>query len=178
MKEKYLLLDTSAIFSGKSIDIENFIIITTNSVLDEIKPGGKDYRNLQYLIAKGLKIFNPSIDSLKKIKSISKKTGDLTRLSKTDIDILALAYDMKYNSNINITILTDDYSIQNLSNFLKISFINISQSGITKRFKWSYKCIGCGKKFKIKLNECPICGSSLKNYLSKSKKLLDLSDSK
>jgi len=178
LNKKYLLLDTSAIFSGKSIEIDDCIIITTNSVMDEINPGGKDYRNLQYLIEKGLKIFKPSNESIKKIVDISKRTGDFTRLSKTDMEILALAFEMKYVSKNNISILTDDYSIQNISNFLKINFINISQSGITKRFKWSYKCMGCGKKFKIKFKECPICGSPIKIYLSKSKKLNNLSDSK
>ena len=172
MNKKYLLLDTSAIFSGKSININDVIMITTNSVLKEINPGGKDYRNLQYLNEKGLTIFEPSQKSIEKIKIISEKTGDISRLSNTDIDILALALDLNNESENKITILTDDYSIQNISNFLKINFLNISQSGITKRFKWSYKCIGCGKKFKKNINICPICGSSIKNYLSKSKKLI------
>lgn len=169
--KKYLILDTSAIFSGKSLNINDARLITTNSVLREIKPGGKDYRNLQFLLEKGLSIYEPSKESIKYIKNISKKTGDNTRLSNTDIDILALAFELNIKSEDEIIILSDDYSIQNLSNYLKIKYLNISQSGITKRFKWSYKCTGCGKKFKKNIKTCYICGSSLKNYVSKTKRV-------
>jgi UPF0271 protein len=168
---KYLILDTSAIFSGKTINLDDVKIVTTSSVLNEIKPGGKDYRNLQFLIEKGLSVFEPSKKSLDEIRVVSKETGDISRLSNTDIDILALALDLNINSDNNVIILSDDYSIQNLSNHLKIKFLNISQPGITKRFKWSYKCMGCGKKFNKNINTCPICGSFIKNYISKTKKL-------
>ena len=54
MNNNYIILDTSAIFSGKSLNINDSILITTNSVLDEIKPGGKDYRNLKFLLEKAI----------------------------------------------------------------------------------------------------------------------------
>jgi len=178
LNKKYLILDTSAILSGKSININDLTMVTTNSVLNEIKPGGKDYRNLQYLIEKGLSIFEPTKKSIKKIRNISTTTGDILRLSNTDIDILALAFDLNTKSDNKISILTDDYSIQNISNYLRINYLNISQSGITKRFKWSYKCMGCGKRFKENMNTCPICGSSIKNYITKTKKLMNISEFK
>ncbi len=171
LNKKYLIIDTSAILSGKSLNIDDAILITTNSVLNEIKPGGKDYRNIQLLIEKGLSVLNPSEKSIKYIINTSKKTGDISRLSDTDIDILAIARDLNMKSDTEIIILSDDYSIQNLSNYLKINYLNISQSGITKRFKWSYKCRGCGKKFAKDIKTCDICGSSLKNYISKTKKI-------
>jgi UPF0271 protein len=169
-KVKYIL-DTSSILSGKTININDNKLITTSSVLDEIKPGGKDFRNLTYLLEKGLIIYEPTKKSIKNIINISSKTGDFNRLSKTDIDILALAMDLNYEKKNIVIILTDDYSIQNVSNYLEIKFLNISQSGITKRFKWSFKCRGCGKRFNKEIKICPICGSSIKNIISKSKNI-------
>jgi UPF0271 protein len=169
-KIKYIL-DTSSILSGKQINLDNGELITTNSVIDEIKPGGRDFRYLSYLLEKGLKIFEPKKDSIKKIIDVSKKTGDINRLSKTDIDILALSFDINNESEFNAIILTDDYSIQNISNYLKFEYINISQSLITKRFKWVYKCRGCGKIFKKNIETCTICGSTTKNIISKSKNI-------
>lgn len=171
LDKKFLIIDTSAIFSGKFLNINDVQMITPYSVLKEINPGGKDYRNLQFLIEKGLKTYEPSKKSIIKIKEISEITGDYSRLSKTDIDILALALDLKNDTENNVSILTDDYSIQNVSNYLKINYLNITQTGIKKRFIWSYKCMGCGKKFEKSINICPICGSSIKNYLSKTKKI-------
>ena len=167
----FYILDTSSILSGKQISIKDGKLITTTSVLNELKPGGKDYRKLSYLLENELSVFEPKKSSIEKIVEISKVTGDENRLSKTDIDIVALAIDLKKNSDYNVIILTDDYSIQNISNYLKINFCNISQKPITKRFKWIFKCRGCGKKFSKNIKVCPICGSSIKNIVSKSKKI-------
>ena len=171
MYKKFIIIDTSAIFSGKSLNINDSTLITTNSVINEIKPGGKDYRNLQFLFEKGLLIQEPTRKSIEYIQDISKKTGDVARLSNTDVEILALALDLNRKSKNEIIILSDDYSIQNVSNFLKIRFLNISQPGITKRFKWSYKCRGCGKTYKNNTKICNICGSKIKIYISKTKKI-------
>ena len=170
-KSKTIIIDTSAVLSGKPINFDNILIVTTPGVSNELKPGGKDYRNLQFLFEKGLLIQEPTRKSIEYIQDISKKTGDVARLSNTDVEILALSLDLNRKSKNEIIILSDDYSIQNVSNFLKIRFLNISQPGITKRFKWSYKCRGCGKKYNNNTKICNICGSKIKIYISKIKKI-------
>ena len=160
------VLDTSSILSGKTINISENTFVTTPGVSDEISPGGKDYQKFQMLKEIGLKIISPSLSSIEKIKSISKETGDIGRLSKTDIEVLAVGLEFK-NKGKNATILSDDYSIQNVAAKININYQNISQNGISKEYKWIYKCIGCGKKFKEHINICPICGSKTKVCISK-----------
>ena len=158
---KIFILDSSAIISGKPIDLDDDIMMTTRSVSSELESYEKDFFLFQYLIDKGLIIKSPSKNSITKIKNISKKTGDIDRLSETDIDILALALDNIINEKREVVILTDDYSIQNVSCFLNIKYKSINQPGITKKFKWIRRCSGCGKNFKENLKTCPICGSSI-----------------
>ena len=55
-KKKIFIIDTSVILSGKPISLDSDKIIMPSKVQDELKPGGKDYQNLQFLIEKGLKI--------------------------------------------------------------------------------------------------------------------------
>ena len=165
-KSMIFIIDTSAILSGKPINLDNAMMITTSSVYNELKPGGRDYQTLQFLIEKGLSINSPSQDSIEKIKIISSKTGDLNRLSEADMDILALALDINKADNKEAVILTDDYSIQNVAYTLNIKFESISQKGIAKRFIWSRRCLGCGKNFKENLKTCPICGSATKSIVS------------
>ncbi len=162
-KSKIYILDTSAILSGKPINLDANIV-TTRGVAKEFSPGGKDYLNFQFLLEKGLKIQDPTKESMKQINDISIKTGDKQRLSEADKEILALAVEL--NKNDEAIILTDDYSIQNVAQELKIKFETISKQGITKKFKWTYQCRGCGKKFKENINTCPICGSSIKYTVS------------
>lgn len=165
-KSKTYILDTSAILSGKQIDLDNIDMLTTIGVTKEIGPGGKDYFLFQVLLEKKLKIQTPSKESIKKINEVSLKTGDSTRLSEVDKEILALALDIKKEGKIPI-IVTDDYSIQNVAQNLDLEFIGISQQVITKKFKWIYQCRGCGRKFKKNVQICPVCGDNIKNKISK-----------
>jgi UPF0271 protein len=166
-KKKYIyILDTSAILAGIPIDINNASLATVSDISNELKTGGRDYRWFQFLIERGLSIQSPTKKSIKKVNSISGKTGDFSRLSTTDIKILALALDINENDEKVAIILSDDYSIQNVAHVLKIKFETIIQSGITKRFKWSYRCRGCGKKFKDNVKICPICGFEIRTVIS------------
>ena len=167
-KSKVVIIDTSAVLSGKPINFDDVIIVTAQSVSDELKPGGKDYQTFQFLMEKGLKVDSPSRESIVETRAISTRTGDIGRLSKTDIEILALALDLSREKDKEPVILTDDYSIQNVANVLNIQFESISQQGIKKRFKWSYRCRGCGKKFEEYIKVCPICGAATKNIISRN----------
>ncbi|UCD13852.1 MAG: NOB1 family endonuclease [Thermoplasmatales archaeon] len=163
MKKQLFIIDTSAILSGKPINLVDAEMATTPSVSDELQPGGRDYRTLQFLQEKGLVIQSPSEESIRKIKKSSVETGDKDRLSCADVDILALALDVnKKDENQEAVILTDDYSIQNVANALNIKFQSFSQIGITKKFKWHYRCPGCGKQFKTSIKICPVCGTETK----------------
>ncbi|KYK33557.1 MAG: nucleic acid-binding protein [Thermoplasmatales archaeon SG8-52-3] len=177
MKRKYII-DTSAIFSGKPIDLGESEIITTLKVSDEITAGGRDYQNFQYLKEKGLIILTPTKNVIKEVEKISNKTGDKNRLSDTDIELIALALELKRKGDSEIIILTDDYSIQNVANTLNLKFESINQAGITKRFKWGYRCRGCGKKFKDSIKICPICGAEIRSIVSNKKIINNCSDKK
>jgi len=168
-KTKIFILDTSVILSGKPISFDKNCMITSDGVTKELKPGGRDYNSFQFLIEKGLKVQIPSKESIDKINKTIEKTGDINRLSKTDIEILALSLDVNKEYGKIAIIVTDDYSIQNVANYLKISFQTINQAGITKRFIWNYRCRGCGKKFKENIKICPICGAETKTVISKKK---------
>jgi UPF0271 protein len=166
VKPKIFIIDTSVILSGKPISLKNGKMVTTQGVSKELTPGGKDYQNFQFLIEKGLSVYSPTKESIKHVRLLSEETGDINRLSDTDTEILALAFEINNEDKEEPIILTDDYSIQNVANKLKIKFESVSQSGIKKRFKWQSRCTGCGKKFKDNINICPICGSTTKSIVT------------
>jgi len=169
MIKHFFIIDSSAILSGKPINIENVTMVTTPGVSDEFSPGGRDYRTFQLLLEKGLEIHAPTPESLQFIKKTAQHTGDYPRLSPADIEILALAVDL--NKTAEATILTDDYSIQNVANFLHLKFQGFSQQGITKTFKWSLRCPGCGRRFKESMPICPICGTETKVVFARKGRL-------
>ena len=60
------------------------------------------------------------------------------------------------------TVLTDDYSIQNVASRLGIPYEVILERGIREVVRWRYRCTGCGKFFEKPTKECPVCGARVK----------------
>ncbi len=168
MKKHVFIIDTSAILSGKPIELGEASMITAPAASEELKPGGRDYRTFQFLIEKGLSIIAPSKESIDIIQKTAEETGDFNRLSTADIEILALALDINKDEDAKAIILTDDYSIQNVASTLNIKYQSFSQKGIKKKFKWQYRCPGCKKQFKEIVTICPICGTETR--LSRTRK--------
>ena len=159
--EKFVL-DTSAILSRK-YDLSSSLFYVTNSILKEIEKG-KISRYLE-MAESSLNIIDPDADSIAKVKNAAQKTGDINRLSPTDIEAVALAL------QIGATLITDDYSMQNVSNVIGIKAIGASIREIGKVIEWVYRCTGCGKIYEENIGKCSICGHSLKNYPRKIKKI-------
>lgn len=147
------VLDTSAILSAKFFGSD---IAVPPAVLKEIKKGGMAWRHLQYMKAIGLKIISPPKDAIRLVREFASRTGDLPSLSMADIQALALAFHLK------ATLLTDDYSMQNVAREMKIEYKGIMQEGIKEKFYWRYRCKSCGRYFDEYMETCPVCGGEIK----------------
>ncbi|MCD6411259.1 MAG: NOB1 family endonuclease [Thermoplasmata archaeon] len=166
---KVYILDSTAILSGKPLLFDGEII-TVSSVEKEVIKKGEGER-IAFLKGKGLKTYHPSKESLEFIEKLAREKGENTRLSPADKELLALALDFKREKET--ILVTDDYSIQNMADFLNIKYLGLMEKGISKRFVWMYKCNGCGKVFKNHLARCPVCGSRLKTIVKKASPLGD-----
>jgi UPF0271 protein len=147
------VLDASALLAGKDLLLEE--MYCTPHVLEEVK--GKDpTTQLMLMIETRVEVRAPSEGSATKVRESSERTGDAKRLSPADVGVLALAIDL------GATIITDDYSIQNVANELGLKYRGLSFPNIKKKIEWGYRCVGCGKLFEEPMDECPICGSRIK----------------
>jgi UPF0271 protein len=171
MKKQMFIIDTSAILSGKPLDIPQGTLVTTSGVSEELSPGGRDYRTFQLLMEKGLQIRAPTNASLRMVKERAKETGDDQRLSSADFEILALALDLQSEKDCEVTILTDDYSIQNVALLMNLKFQGFSQKEITQRYQWISHCPGCKRRFQEPVDVCPVCGTKTHVIIHKKKKL-------
>ncbi len=147
------ILDTSSILSGIYFAGAK---ATTPGVIEEIKPGGHSRRLLDFMRSSGLEVVSPPEEEIDRVKKTAEKTGDIANLSRTDIEVLALAHHMKG------VLLTDDYSMQNVAREMGIEYRGILEEGIKEKFYWKYRCKSCGKIFDDFYEECPVCGGELK----------------
>lgn len=155
-----VVLDTSAIIYLN--DFRKFDdIITVQEVVDEVK----DSISSMKLSGLDFKIFEPSEESIEEIKKTAEKTGDLEKLSDTDIKVLALA---KENS---CTIISDDRNIQNVAEKLGIKYIPVYNEKITKLITWKKFCRNCKKNYD-RGEDCPVCGEKLSRLPKSSRKII------
>ncbi len=103
----------------------------------------------------GMHIHIPRDDAVEKVRRAADHTGDLDVLSDTDIRLIASAFEL------DGTLVTDDYAMQNVADRLDVSVEVIAQDGIEEQRDWSFLCTGCGREFNEKKDRCPICGSQL-----------------
>ncbi|MFQ5887758.1 MAG: NOB1 family endonuclease [Candidatus Hydrothermarchaeales archaeon] len=164
------ILDTSAIIGGFRPSPEHRSY-TVQEVIDEVKD--ERSRLLADLeLSQNLKILEPSSESLRKVISRSKETGDYIRVSSTDTKVISLALDFKKKGGEPI-IVSDDYDVQNLSRDLQIIFQPLVERGIQEVFTWKIVCKACGKEFASDYGkeECNRCGSKISKVVSSRERI-------
>lgn len=158
-----LILDATAIRMGMTYSGE-YEWYTSTSVINEIQKG-KLAKDIQLLRDITLKVTEPREDNIARVIQVAEDTGDIGRLSNTDLDILALALEL------DGILLSDDYSIQNVAKVLGIQYKTGIEPGIKKIFSWRSRCRGCGRWFDNEISECPVCGSEVRLVRDRKGKL-------
>ena len=127
------VLDASAVMNVNALPDGQ--LFTTQEVEFEVR----DLRSRMVFQTGRIKVMEPDQKSIEKVKGAAKTTGDITQLSEADISVLALALEL------NATILTDDYDIQNLAKVMGIAYKAVSTKGIRETFVRRMYCDGCQK---------------------------------
>ncbi len=145
------VLDSSVFIYGVKVSGD---LYTVPQVVQELRSVGADV-TLQALLNEGLKIESPLEKDVNAVMEKAKSTGDYPRLSPADIDVLAKAL------QIGGTLVTDDYSVQNVAARLGIKTKAIRQERIKRVLTWRHRCVGCGRIYKTETT-CPVCGSEVR----------------
>jgi UPF0271 protein len=103
----------------------------------------------------GMHLHVPDAETVERIERAARETGDLAELSRTDVRLVAAAFEL------DSPLVTDDYAMQNVAEKLDVTVEVIAQEGITEQRDWLFQCAGCGREFDENHDRCPICGSDL-----------------
>lgn len=137
-------MDSSAIFRKKKYEQ----MVTVPEVVEEVK----DEDSMLFLSLMDIKVEEPSEESVSRVREVAARSGDIYKLSNTDIKLIAKALELEES-----ILVTDDYAIQNIASLLDIEVDNILQPAISRTYKWIRVCKGCKRATEHKI--CPICGS-------------------
>jgi len=159
-----IVIDTSALVAGFdpfSINEEQY---TTSKVREEMNEDTLSSVRFRTAIENGkVKVKRPQETFLERTKVFASAVGDSFFLSQTDLQVLALALELK-TDGYSPLIATDDYSIQNVASEMNIEFASLSTFGIRRRLQWIRYCPACHKKYPANYmsKNCEICGTRLK----------------
>ena len=143
-----------------NISQDNFVI--PSSVMEEIKLG-KIARALTWH-EENLNVMKATRDSIERVRKAARETGDISELSPTDIEVIAVALDVQG------TVVSDDFAIENVSSKLGLEFLGADLKPISKAITWQFKCTGCGEKYKEFVRTCHICGHDVKRSVKSYKR--------
>lgn len=166
-----MVLDTSAFIAG----FDPFGIgeeqVTTPKVENEIRDALTSLRFSTAIESGKLKVIMPSQEFLDKAKAYATTVGDSFFLSETDMQLLAVALELKARGD-NPQIVTDDYSIQNVATQMGLRFVSLATFGIRRLLTWVRYCPACRKEYpaNFKAKTCRVCGTDLKRKPQKQKK--------
>jgi UPF0271 protein len=103
----------------------------------------------------GMHLHIPEDETVERVERAARETGDLAELSETDVRLVAAAFEL------DGTLVTDDYAMQNVAEKLEVTVEVIAREGIDEQRDWRFQCAGCGREFDDNHDRCPICGSDL-----------------
>jgi UPF0271 protein len=144
------VLDSSAFIDDYTTDDR---IATIPLVREELEDEA-GYR-FDALEGSGMRVHIPDAETVERIERAARETGDIGTLSRTDIRLLATSFEL------DGTLVTDDYAMQNVAEKLDIRVEVIAQDGIEEHREWVFQCQGCGRTFEDHRDRCEICGSDL-----------------
>ncbi|ADM28096.1 Nucleotide binding protein PINc [Ignisphaera aggregans DSM 17230] len=126
---KVLVLDTAAFLAALPLHIYGYKMYTTPSVINEVRDSESVTRLEISIDIDRIEIVSPSTRSISRAVEISKRLGLYNLLSKTDIEVIALALELR-EQGLKPVVLTDDYDIQILLRSIGIEFRSVKTMGI------------------------------------------------
>lgn len=150
-------LDSSAFMNGA--DYPPAECRTTPSVLAEFQPGGRLRARVERYLAAGLAAEPPRPEAHQRVREVARDAGSLSRLSPADLDLLAAAL-----GATDAVIVTDDYTVQDVAQRLRIPTRPVQTPGIEALREWAARCGGCGRTFPPERagEDCPVCGREIR----------------
>ena len=158
------MLDTSAFLAGFDPFSVSEDQVTVPKVEEEIKGNSLTWVRFKTAVENNrVKVKTPSEEYWNRVKASANRVGDAFFLSETDLQILALALELKAEGCTS-QIVTDDYSIQNVATQMGIDFVSLATLGIRRLLEWVRYCPACHREYPADYNSttCSVCGTALK----------------
>jgi len=156
------ILDTSGFIARWPLYAPRATIYTTSLVLGEVKDSESRQGLEIALLLDRIHVLDPEQSYVKRVVLEARRRGLHISLSKTDVSVAALALQLREHG-LEVEVITDDYSLQNLLAILGVKYRPLRTRGIRRVEEYIVVCPACGYTSRDPAEKiCPVCGTSLK----------------
>lgn len=158
-----IILDTGALLAKyyRLLPRHRVDIYTCSSNIEEVVDA-ENRQALEEALDLGIvKVVKPDRKFVEEALSRAREAGFLAKLSRTDIDVLALALQLRQKPG-DVIVITDDYDLQNMLYILGLSFKPLRTRGIRFAVRFKSYCPTCGfVPSHPSETACPLCNSKI-----------------
>ncbi|TFF95075.1 NOB1 family endonuclease [Candidatus Thorarchaeota archaeon] len=146
-------------------------LATTQAVVDEVLNRPSRRRIDELLSTSRLRVEGAVPSAFPHVEETARKTGDLNKLSKQDVELLALAISLSQESR-DVTVVSTDLAVLNTAVSLGLRAVD-PERRFRERIKWMFKCPACGKALRTAPPgmECPVCGTKMQRRPGQRKRV-------
>lgn len=108
-----------------------------------------------------IRVVAPERTFLEEAVRAARSVGSLHKLSGTDVEVIAVALQLKAKYS-EVIVITDDYELQNTLMYIGVSFKPLRTRGIREVRVFAVYCPTCGyTPSRPSEDVCPLCGSKI-----------------
>lgn len=159
---KLYVVDTAPLLSDWSSRVPDAPLVTLQDILDEVL-NGPSKRRVEALISSGrLRVEAVRSESVNRVRTKASDVGDGTKLSSTDVEVVALALSMKELGH-DVVLVSSDLAVLNTAASLGIGTLD-TENRFKDRIVWAFRCPACGFSAKVAPEglDCPVCGTQMR----------------
>ncbi|MFW9799136.1 MAG: NOB1 family endonuclease [Candidatus Thorarchaeota archaeon] len=156
------VLDVAAFLSQWTLRNPDGVFLTTQAVVEEIRNRPSRERVETLISTDQLRVEVPGPKQIEDAKKAADDTGDLSILSATDIELIALAL-QESRLDHHVAVVSSDLAVLNTAASLGLDTID-PERRMRYVIRWRLRCPACGhqeEQDKTSL-ECPVCGTQMK----------------
>ena len=158
---KVYVLDTTAFLAALPLMLYNARLLAPPRVIEEVRDQESREKLQVAMLLDRVEVVEPREKYRWRTRRAAAKHGLHVSLSETDIDVAALALQARDEYN-DVTVVTDDYALQELLTHLGIRFQPLRTRGIREARDYILVCPVCGyvsRRYGERI--CPRCGARL-----------------
>ncbi|MFW9767572.1 MAG: NOB1 family endonuclease [Candidatus Thorarchaeota archaeon] len=165
------VLDTGVLVSTWTDTRKDSIFVTTPRIIGEIRNRLSRFRAETLFLLDKMVERTPTADDLKKAKKAAGSTGDLSKLSQNDLELIALALTIS-RENPDSTLVSTDFAVLNTSSHMGLKILDPNKK-FGQEITWIMKCPACNYRSAkpTRETECPVCGTEMRRFPMKKRKL-------